>query len=133
MKHVLLCSSFLVLLFAGGCTAASASVPVHSRLQTAVATPQPIRPPTATPISIGGRPIYVVDPRGGGLLSRVLVIDPDAQRVVEQIQTRYAPEIAISPEGRRLFVADSYSTQVVRGEHHDVVSVYRVDRQIAAR
>ncbi len=70
------------------------------------------------------RPIYIVDPNDQGILSHILVVDPDMQRVAMTLTTRSLPEIAFSADGRRLYVADSYRTQVTRGEPHDVVSMY---------
>ncbi|MGE5264793.1 MAG: YncE family protein [Acidobacteriota bacterium] len=89
-----------------------------------VATPEPIRPPTASPIPLGKHAIFVVDPRNGDPVSRILVIDADAQRVVSTLVARYTPEIVFSPDGRRLYLADSYASRVIRGDWHDVVSVY---------
>jgi hypothetical protein len=107
-----------------GCTPAAAFAPAALQSPASVVTPVPIRPLTATPLPLGKQPVYVVDPRNGNPTGQVLVVDPDARRVVRTIPTRYAPEIAISPDGQKLFVADSYSTRVIRGDRHDVVSVY---------
>ena len=107
---------FLVtlVLLASGCTASAATL----------ATPQVTPPPTALPMPLGNRSIYVIDTHNGDLVSEILFIDPDAGRRISGLGTRYNPEIAFSPDGRRLYVADSYNTKVIRGEHHDVVSVY---------
>lgn len=70
------------------------------------------------------RPIYIVDPNDQGLLSNIFMIDPDQQSMVWTIQTRFLPEAVLSPDGQRLYVADSYRTQVTRGAQHDVLSVY---------
>lgn len=93
---------------------------------TVLATPQPtiIRPLTATPEPLGRHVIYVVDPRNGELLSQILVVDPDTRRVVRGLRTRASPEIAFSPDGQKVYVADSYQSRVIRGESHDVFSVY---------
>ncbi len=91
---------------------------------TPIRTPQSVRPPTAVPLPRGPHTIYVVDPHNGELLSSILIVDPDSLRVVGGIGARYTPEIAFTPDGVRLYVADSYSSRVIRGEHHDVVSVY---------
>jgi hypothetical protein len=42
------------------------------------------------------------------------MFDPDGVRNVWTIITRYAPEAILSREGKRLFVADSCWTQVIR-------------------
>lgn len=86
--------------------------------------PEPIRVPTATPLPRGNRPIYVIDPNNGAMTSTIWTVDPDSQRVVGGIGTRHTPEIAISPDGARVYVADSYLAKVIRGEPHDVLSVY---------
>jgi methylamine dehydrogenase heavy chain len=66
----------------------------------------------------------VLDPQNGELISRIWVIDPQAQKVVRSFPARYTPNLAFSPDGRRLYVADGYYTQVIRGEWRDVLSVY---------
>lgn len=104
---------------------ASVDTPAPTLLKpTRFAAPEPIQPVTATPIPLGSHAIYVVDPRNGYLVSQVLVVDPDARREVRRLQTRDTPEIGFAPDGKRLYVADSYSTRVTRGERRDVVSVY---------
>jgi methylamine dehydrogenase heavy chain len=125
-SHLLFVVPAMMMLLATGCTSAAAFAPAALQSPTDVVTPVPIRPSTATPLPLGERSIFVVDPHDGNLMSDVLVVDPDARRVVRMIPTRYAPEIAISPDGQRLYVADSYSTRVIRGDHHDVVSVYAI-------
>lgn len=118
------CASLIALaLFVAACASVEPSAPM-SLTPTRFATPEPMRPVTATPLPLGRHAIYIVDPRNGGQTSQVLVVDPDAQRVVHGLATRYTPEIALTPDGKRLYVADSYSTRVIRGEYHDVVSVY---------
>lgn len=111
----------LVLSTVEGCAPVSAAVLPTA---TPIATPEPIRPPTASPVPLSRHAIYVVDPRNGDLVSQILVVDPDARRVERTFQARYTPDIAFSPEGKRLYVADSYNARVIRGKHHDVVSVY---------
>ncbi len=107
-----------------GCTRAEAFAPVRVPSPTAAPSPVPIKPPTATRLPIGKRPIFVIDPNGGMVTSHVIVIDPDAGRVVGTIPSRYAPEAVFSPDGSRLYVADSYSSQIIRGERHHVISIY---------
>ena len=97
---------------------ASACAPINR------VTPEPARPITATPLPRSDHPIYIVDPHNGDLVSRIIIVDPETARVVGGFAARYTPEIAISPDGKRLYLADSYSTQVIRGDHHDVVSMY---------
>lgn len=81
-------------------------------------------PATATPLPVPQNLVYVLDPRGGELLSQVLAVDLDERRVAFAIQTRYLPEVALSPDGRRLYVADSYRTRVTRGQWRAALSVY---------
>jgi hypothetical protein len=123
-SHCLLVALSAILLLLTGCTPAAAFAPSALRSSTSAITPVPVRPSTATPLPLGKRSIYVVDPQDGDLISEVLVINPDARRIVTTIASRYAPEIAISPDGQKLYIVDSYSTRVIRGDHHDVVSVY---------
>ncbi len=104
---------------------ASVDTPAPTPLTpTRFAAPEPIQPVTATPIPLGSHAIYIVDPRNGYLVSQILIVDPDARREVGRLQTRDTPEIGFAPDGKRLYVADSYSTRVTRGERHDVISVY---------
>ncbi len=88
------------------------------------ATPVVQQVPTATPQPPDAHPVYILDPRNGELLSQILVIDADARREVLRTQTRYEPKAAFSPDGRRLYVADSYQTRVTRGEWVDALSAY---------
>jgi len=87
----------------------------------------PEQPVTSTPLPTltpPTRPIYVVDPNDQGLLSNIFMIDPDAERIVWRLETRFLPEAALSPDGQRLYVVDSYRTRVTRGEQRDVLSIY---------
>ena len=96
------------------------------------ATPVPYvpqAPPTAEPFPKPKRPIYLLDPNfqaGLERVSRVLVIDPDAGRRYHDILTRYSPLVDVSPDGRRIVVADTYWTKVTRGESRDVLSVFDI-------
>ena len=103
----------------------AACAPSGARTGT-TATDAPPAPVTATPWPTPPirRPIYIVDPNDQGPVSRILVVDPDQLRIAFTLTTRYLPEIALSADGRRLYVADSYRTQVIRGETQDVLSVY---------
>jgi len=102
-------------------SAASPTPPVPEPPATALPLPTPLPPE---------RPIYIVDPiydpnaHAWGVLSRILVVDPDKQEVARTLTMRFSPEIALSADGRRLYVADSYRTRVIRGEYRDVVSMY---------
>jgi hypothetical protein len=51
-------------------------------------TPVPRVPATATPLPLPQHPIYILDPNDGQHISRILVIDPDQQRLVRRIPTR---------------------------------------------
>jgi hypothetical protein len=77
---------------------------------TPPAAPQP--PPTATPLPPPQRPIYILGPNDGELISRILVIDPDEQRRAGGFSTRYLPDLAFSPDGLLLYVADTYWSRV---------------------
>lgn len=82
---------------------------------TALPDPSPAQPE---------RPIYVLNPNDQGTLSGIMVVDPDVPRIVSSIPTRFLPEAVLSPNGTRLYVADSYREGVTRGRQRDVVSVY---------
>jgi hypothetical protein len=101
------------------------SVPV-APAKTLIAMPLDRKPVTATPQPLGDRSIYVIDPRNGDLVTQILVIDPDTQRVAHTLRVRYSPDIAVSPDGQLLYVADTYWTKVTRGELRDVLSVYDI-------
>ncbi len=84
-------------------------------------------PVTATPLpapTLPEHPIYVIDPNDQGILSYIYLINADTAQVVWTITTRTRPDAALSPDGKRLYVADSYRTQVTRGELREVISVY---------
>ncbi len=91
---------------------------------------EPPRPALAAPPAPrlpAQRPIYIVDPDfgNGAILSRIIAVDPDAgKRTVGGKETRHLPEMALSPDGRRMYVAETYRTRVTRGETRDVLSVY---------
>lgn len=95
-----------------------------SETSEATQAPQPQVPVTATPAPLSESAIYVLDPQDGELVSRIWVVDPQAQKVVRSFPARYTPDVAFSPDGRQLYVADGYYTQVIRGEWRDVLSVY---------
>ncbi|HBY92717.1 MAG TPA: hypothetical protein DEP84_01945 [Chloroflexi bacterium] len=128
--RTLLSSLALVALLLAGCGPAGLFTPETqppgppAPRAPAQLTPEVQVPVTATPEPLEGRPIYVLDPRDGDLVSQVLVVDPARRRVVRTFRARYTPDLVFSPDGRRLYVADSYSTQVIRGEQRDVLSVY---------
>lgn len=105
-----------------GCAPAQAQ-PVSASPATAL----PHAPVTATPWPAPlppKRPIYIVDPNDQGTLSRILVVDPDRRRIAFTIMARFLPEVVLSGDGGRLYVADSYRAQVIRGEQRDALSVY---------
>lgn len=87
-------------------------------------TPTPQTPATATPTPVDDSVIYALDPENGDLVTRLHVVDPKRQQVVRTARLRYAPELAFSPDGSRLYAADSYYTQVTRGRWREVLSVY---------
>ena len=98
--------------------ASTPQVPLSAPRPRSRASPHLLPPPE--------RLVYVLDPNGGGgqLLSRILAIDPDTQRVTFGIRTRHLPSVTFSLDGRRLYVIDTYSTRVTRGDGQDVFSVY---------
>ena len=86
-------------------------------------------PPTATPqpSKLGLDTIYVIDSNASSLppldsVSRVLAIDPDADYLVAQYWTRYRPDAVLSPNGRHLYIVDSYRTGVLRGKSLDALT-----------
>jgi DNA-binding beta-propeller fold protein YncE len=90
----------------------------------ATATPVAQEPVTATPVPLSDHAIYVVDTRGGDPVSHILIVNPDIPRVERTFWARGTPDIAFSPDGRKLYVADSYLTQVIRGTERSALSVY---------
>lgn len=121
MKSCLWASLIGLALLATSCAPASEA---NLSAATPIATLEPIRPLTATPEPLSRHAIYVVDSRNGNLVSQILVVDLDARRVEQTFLTRFTPDIAFSLDGTKMYVADSYQSRVVRGEPHDVVSVY---------
>lgn len=59
--------------------------------------------------------IYVLDSNRMGLESQVLLVDPDQGRVVRTIKTGYNPDMALSPDGTRLYIASSRQRQTPDG------------------
>lgn len=51
--------------------------------------------------------VYVLDSGGGKGKSQVLVIDPEQKRIVRRIAAEYDPDMALSPDGARLYVAST--------------------------
>ena len=89
--------------------------------------PTPESPATAQPLPTPERPVYLLDPNfrpGSERISRILVIDPDARRTASKIYSRHSPLIEVSPDGKRIIVADTYWSQVTRGEAREVLSVF---------
>lgn len=140
IRSMLACVVSLLALFAA--TLSGCGVPAQLGRQVAALKPaaaQAVTPgaltpvetavaaPTALPVQSGPppeRPIYILDPNDQGILGRILVVDPDAGRVAFEIQTRMLPEATVSADGERLYVADSYRMQLLRGESRDVATVY---------
>ncbi|HEY2933569.1 MAG TPA: amine dehydrogenase large subunit [Acidobacteriota bacterium] len=55
--------------------------------------------------------LCVVDPVRGASDTRIILIDPEALRVIQTIRSGYDPQIAVSPDGRRLYLSDRRGTQ----------------------
>jgi DNA-binding beta-propeller fold protein YncE len=51
--------------------------------------------------------LYVLDPAGGGTTTRVLVVDLASRMVIRTLEAGYNPQLAVSPDGRRLYIADT--------------------------
>ncbi len=51
--------------------------------------------------------LYVLDPRGGSSITQMVVVDPDSLRVIGALPAGYDPQIAVSPNGRRLYLTDT--------------------------
>lgn len=69
--------------------------------------------PPATKIETWKQPqpgwLYVLDPRPGDAAGRISLIDPQTGKVMGSIRTSDHPDFALSPDGRRLYVASSIS------------------------
>ena len=109
-----------------GVTPPTASGPqVQPDIPPSTPPPDPVPAPTALPFPKPESVIYILDPNGGERISHILAIDPGVGRqTFGGRTTRYVPDVAFSSDGRRMYVADTYWTQVVRGEARDVLSVY---------
>jgi YVTN family beta-propeller protein len=59
--------------------------------------------------------LYVVDPNNMQSESRVLVVDPEQGRIVRTYNVGHAPDIALSPDGTRLYIASVLNTSSGRG------------------
>ncbi|HEY0100631.1 MAG TPA: amine dehydrogenase large subunit [Pyrinomonadaceae bacterium] len=51
--------------------------------------------------------VYVLDSGGGNGKSQVLVVDPEQKRIVRRFGTEHNPDMAVAPDGGRLYVAYS--------------------------
>jgi DNA-binding beta-propeller fold protein YncE len=54
--------------------------------------------------------LYIVDSKNGRQEAQVLLVDPSAGRVVKVFNTGMNPDIALSPDGTRLYLASSQVT-----------------------
>ena len=79
-------------------------------VSTVVACGQPVTRDGATGPATGAgadEVLYVLDPNGESLTSRVVRIDPRTQRVERSYPAGYDPALALSPDGTRLYVASA--------------------------
>lgn len=73
--------------------------------------------------------VYVLDPVFPHLIaSKVYLIDGDTLTFKGMINSGYVPNMGMSPDGRELYVAETYWSRGTRGERVDVVTFYDVDR-----
>jgi DNA-binding beta-propeller fold protein YncE len=54
--------------------------------------------------------LYIVDSKGGSREAQVLLVDPSSGRVEKVFKTGMNPDIALSPDGTRLYLASSQLT-----------------------
>jgi len=72
--------------------------------------------------------VYVLDPVFPHLIaSKVYLVDGDTLAFKGMINTGYVPNMAMSPDARELYVAETYWSRGTRGERVDVVTFYDVD------
>lgn len=72
--------------------------------------------------------VYVLDPVFPHLIaSKVYLVDGDTLTFKGMINTGYVPNMAMSPDARELYVAETYWSRGTRGERVDVVTFYDVD------
>jgi methylamine dehydrogenase heavy chain len=72
--------------------------------------------------------VYVLDPVFPHLIaSKVYLVDGDTLSLKGMINTGYVPNMAMSPDARQLYVAETYWSRGTRGERVDVVTFYDVD------
>jgi DNA-binding beta-propeller fold protein YncE len=79
-------------------------------VSTVVACGQPVTRDGATGPATGAgadEVLYVLDPNGESLTSRVVRIDPRTQRIERSYPAGYDPALALSPDGTRLYVASA--------------------------
>jgi DNA-binding beta-propeller fold protein YncE len=79
---------------------------------------------TAIPLSLPERIVYLIDTNDGNRLTNIIVIDGDTARTVKTYNVRSVPSIAFSEDGLSMFVADSYQTQVTRGDLNGYISSF---------
>jgi DNA-binding beta-propeller fold protein YncE len=64
---------------------------------------------------------YVVDTKKGGVEAQILLVDPTAGAVVRTYKTGMNPDIAVAPDGKRLYVASTSTDGNTNKEQLDVV------------
>jgi hypothetical protein len=109
----------LLLMLAGALTACGQAAQGAAPLAQSAPTPISVATPAVS--AAGANTIFVIDPHTNASapqtrLSSVLAIDPATGAVVGNFAARYLPSAIISPDGRYLYIVDSYETQVLRGE-----------------
>jgi len=55
---------------------------------------------------------------------KIVVVDGDAGKVVAKLSTGFLADNLVSPDGKRLYVAETFWSRGTRGERTDVVTVY---------
>jgi hypothetical protein len=104
-----------------GCAPTSisqSSIEGASNAQPTAPGPSPI--PTATPSGPlpGPETIYLLDANflaRPPILSRIAAVDPGTGEVITRFTARSTPAAGLSPDGRFLYVLDSYRSRVIRG------------------
>ena len=65
--------------------------------------------------------LYVVDSNNGAAEAQVLLVDPDQGSVVRTFKTGMSPDIAVSPDGKRLYIESTYTDGTINRDQLAIV------------
>ncbi len=80
---------------------------------------------TAVLPEMGPHWLFVLDPVFPHLIaSKIYIIDGDSMKYLGMLNTGYVPNMVLAPDGRRIYVAETYYSRGTRGDRTDVVTTF---------